>query len=469
MPLVFDIEADGFLRECTKVHCISTYDTETHVLQHFGPGDVEQGIQYLSSADVLVGHNICSFDIPAIKKLYPWFTHKGLIDTFLLSCMLFPNDGALSLEDWALRLSLETQKVQHEDWSKYSVEMAHRCNADVKINAEVFKYLRLSKHYDMVKGDPLDLEQRVAQVHSQQVLTGVRFDIVKAVELLKVLDKRIEEIRTKIVSLAPKKVHLCRTPVKNQDIAKVLLKEAVRKGELVSCDNPFKADGSFTVNALKYWGDDIQYVKGPHTRIEVKELNPDSDGEIRELLLGLGWIPTEWNSVKDKATGEFRRTSPKLTEDSFASLPEGLGKLIGEYNTLNHRRSWLLSKDNQGGAIMSFKNRGDGRVSAEAFTCGTNTARYRHQGTVCNIPRPGSILGEEVRSLFCVPEDAWMVGIDLSGIEIRMLAHYLLVGNYKDCRGTADAILSGDFHIDNATMWGVDRNTAKTGLYALVR
>jgi DNA polymerase I-like protein with 3'-5' exonuclease and polymerase domains len=166
----------------------------------------------------------------------------------------------------------------------------------------------------------------------------------------------------------------------------------------------------------------------------------------------------------------WRATSPKLTEDSYDSLPPGLGKAIAEYNTLKHRRNFLKNADGKGAIASAIS--GNGRVQAEAFTCATNTSRYRHQGVVCNIPRVGSAYGEEFRSLFIVPEDSWMIGVDLSGIEARCLAHHILNGGYKDAEATADLILSpdkgSDFHSYNAKVWGCDRNTAKSVIYALL-
>lgn len=58
-----------------------------------------------------------------------------------------------------------------------------------------------------------------------------------------------------------------------------------------------------------------------------------------------------------------------------------------------------------------------------------------------------------------------MLGLDLKGIEIRMAAHFAYP--YPGGKELADEILSGDFHTANATLWDVDRNTGKTGLYLL--
>ena len=43
-------------------------------------------------ADTIIGHNIIGFDIPMIKKVYPFFEPKGrVIDTLLLSRLYHPD------------------------------------------------------------------------------------------------------------------------------------------------------------------------------------------------------------------------------------------------------------------------------------------------------------------------------------------------------------------------------------------
>ena len=88
--LVFDLESDGLLDDVTKIHCLVIYDSETNeTIIYNDQGNQEpltRGIQRLEDADVLIGHNIIGYDLPVIKKLYPWFDPQSLIlDTLLLS------------------------------------------------------------------------------------------------------------------------------------------------------------------------------------------------------------------------------------------------------------------------------------------------------------------------------------------------------------------------------------------------
>jgi len=62
------------------------------------------------------------------------------------------------------------------------------------------------------------------------------------------------------------------------------------------------------------------------------------------------------------------------------------------------------------------------------------------------------------------------IGIDLSGIEARMLCHFCF--DYDGGEEFAKLVLckdkGGDWHSANAAMWGCTRNDAKTELYALM-
>jgi hypothetical protein len=58
-----------------------------------------------------------------------------------------------------------------------------------------------------------------------------------------------------------------------------------------------------------------------------------------------------------------------------------------------------------------------------------------------------------------------MVGADLAGIELRLLAHYL--ARYDGGR-YADVLLNGDIHQENADKIGISRRLVKTVTYAFL-
>ncbi len=123
--------------------------------------DIQQGIRQLESADVLIGHNIISFDIPLLKEQYPEFEYKGeLIDTLVLSRLFYPNIidrdferrpdgmpqklyGRHSLEAWGYRLRcFKGDYGKHEGaWETYTPEMLDYCIGDTEVTLKLYQML----------------------------------------------------------------------------------------------------------------------------------------------------------------------------------------------------------------------------------------------------------------------------------------------------------------------------------------
>ena len=163
MTLVFDLETDGLLNDATKIHCIAIYDSETNKTTSYNdecPGKgmsepVVRAVQYLEQADSIVGHNIIGFDIPIIRRLYPFFNFTGtVIDTLILS-RLYHNriieidkvkfkdmpgrlKGRHSLEAYGYRLGeYKGEFSKTTDWKEWSQEMEDYCIQDVKVTAKL--------------------------------------------------------------------------------------------------------------------------------------------------------------------------------------------------------------------------------------------------------------------------------------------------------------------------------------------
>ncbi len=91
----------------------------------------------------------------------------------------------------------------------------------------------------------------------------------------------------------------------------------------------------------------------------------------------------------------------------------------------------------------------------------TNTFRCAHRK-----PNLAQVPAEpRFRELFTASPGNVMVGADLSGIELRMLAHYL--GRYDGGR-YADILLNDDIHQVNADKIGISRRQVKTVTYAFL-
>jgi len=91
----------------------------------------------------------------------------------------------------------------------------------------------------------------------------------------------------------------------------------------------------------------------------------------------------------------------------------------------------------------------------------TNTFRCAHRKpNLAQVPSDA-----EFRRLFRASPTLVMVGADLAGIELRMLAHYL--ARYDEGR-YADILLHGDIHQENADKIGISRKQVKTVTYAFL-
>ena len=171
---MFDLETDGLLNDATRIHCLSIYwekddRTETFNDEPYtaNPKDlpmasnhsITTGIGWLEVADVLIGHNIIGFDIPIIKKLYPWFNPRGtIVDTLLLSRLYHPNlldidkkrcwkhmplqlYGRHSLESYGYRLNeYKGNFAKTTDWKEWSQEMQDYCEQDVVVTNKLCKH-----------------------------------------------------------------------------------------------------------------------------------------------------------------------------------------------------------------------------------------------------------------------------------------------------------------------------------------
>ncbi len=451
VKLKFDIETTAIeenegIASVNKAWCISILDVETNILSSYNPFIINEALEHLSKATELIGHNIIGFDLPVLRQVYDWEPNESvkITDTLVQSRTLNPDrrkpanytgkGGPHSLEAWGYRGG-ET-KPEHEDWSRFSPAMLRRNRKDVEIN--LFTYNSLQQEMKGHSWDKaLEIEHKVRKIITQQEINGVRFDTELARSLTELLERKIQHIDDELVPNLPVS---CK-----------------RTGTVVT--KPFKNNGSLNKRVEDYCSSvsdsysDI--ISGPFSRIEWIPINLGSMVQVKNYLLDSGWIPTEWNYNDDG-----QRTSPKLTEDSYGTITHGFGKLIKDRLLYNHRKSQI-----QG---WIERVRSDGRISATANTCGTNTGRFRHSGVV-NVPKAKDhiFLGKEMRSCFTCGIGRKLVGYDASGLELRMLAHYM------DDPDFTEAVVNGreedgtDIHTINQHDAGLPtRDDAKTFIYA---
>jgi DNA polymerase-1 len=106
----------------------------------------------------------------------------------------------------------------------------------------------------------------------------------------------------------------------------------------------------------------------------------------------------------------------------------------------------------------------DGRVHGRVISNGAVTGRMTHQSpNMAQVPAGHSPYGKECRSCWTVPEGKKLVGFDASGLELRMLAHYM------DDKEFTNVLLTEDIHTRNQLAAGLEtRPQAKTFIYAFL-
>ena len=188
------------------------------------------------------------------------------------------------------------------------------------------------------------------------------------------------------------------------------------------------------------------YVKdAPLTRL--KELNPTSRDHIAWILQTFhGWNPTQ-----KTPTGKPIIDEPILKE---IGSPTALAFL--RILTITKMLGMISEGANAWLKLCTTANRIHHHCSVA-----TSTFRCAHRNpNLAQVPSD-----PRFRELFLPSPGQVMVAADLSGIELRMLSHFL--AKYDGGR-YADILLNGDIHQVNADKIGISRKLVKTVTYAFL-
>tara|TARA_A100001011_G_scaffold206404_1_gene214537 strand:+ start:236 stop:1969 length:1734 start_codon:yes stop_codon:yes gene_type:complete len=418
--IVFDIETDDL--DATKVWCIVAKEVDGDTYK-FGPDELEDGLDLLRSAKTLIGHNIIGFDLPVLQKLFN-FTYSGkLIDTLVMSRLYNPiRENGHSLKTWGYRLGVPKQ--EQPEFDNYTPQMLDYCVQDVVLNEAVYKFLQ--KEGMGFSKQSFDLEQLTAAIICEQEKTGFYFDSKQAMMLLAELKQKMADVEDEVQkTFKPKWVD----------------------DKLVT---PYiKKDGTLSKRGLT----DDEYenilMSGNHNsfmRKKLVEFNLGSRKQIGEYLIDFGWKPER-----------FTPTGQPIVDEGTLKKIEHIteAKLIANFLLYQKRIAQVSSWINE------LK---EDRVHGRVIPNGTITGRMTHRGpNMAQVPNIHSPYGKECRSCWTVPEGYKLVGIDASGLELRMLAHYMNDIDY------IEEVINGDIHSTNQQLAGLKtRDQAKTFIYALV-
>jgi DNA polymerase I-like protein with 3'-5' exonuclease and polymerase domains len=416
------------ISKITTIHTMTIYDTEVQEYQRYDLSAVPQGLKRLSEADMIAGHNIINFDIPAIRHLYPTFTCKEVRDTLVLSRVIYPDIkefdfklvqrgllpikliGSHSLKAWGYRLGEYKGSFSEDgDFSTWTPQMSDYCEQDVHVTVKLWEKLvekKLSQEAEI-------LEHEVATIIQRQVAFGFPFKQKDGEALYVTLSKRKQEL--------------------TEELQKVFPPWQVRLADFVpKRDNKTKG-----------------YKAGvPVARYDTITFNPGSRQHIiYQLQTRYKWKPTEFT---EKGT-------PKVDDEVLNKLPYPEAKVLAEYFMVDKRLGQLGDGDKAWLKLV----KDDGRIHGDVITNGAVTGRMTHSNpNVAQVPAVRVPYGVECRSLFHVPAGYKEVGCDASGLELRCLAHYM--ARY-DGGAYAKVILEGDIHSVNQQAAGLPtRDNAKT-------
>lgn len=359
------------------------------------------GLQkYLDSCDLIIMHNGICFDAPVLSRNWNiTMKQNQMYDTLVSSRLLNP-----SLEGGhsleAWGQRLGFPKGDFKDWDAgYSAEMEAYCIQDTLVTEKLYLHLTAELKAKKFEERSIKLEHDVQKIITKQEANGFKLNEKEAITLLSTLQAKLVLLEAELQSIFPTKV----IPRISEKTGK----------ELKPLIEPF---------------------------------NPGSRKQIGERLQEKGWKPEKFTE-----TGQ-----PIVDEGTLEGLDFPEARAIAEYLLLQKRiaqiDSWLKVVQK------------DGRVHGKVITNGAVTGRMTHHSpNMAQVPSCGSPYGEDCRDLWIVEKGYKLVGIDASGLELRMLAHYMQDDAY------IYEVTQGDIHTANQKAAGLEtRSQAKTFIYAFL-
>lgn len=429
MSKVIDLETDGL--SYTKIHVLVSRDLKTNEVKVIT--NYEDMVEHLLGCDHIIGHNFLGFDWWVIYDLLNLdIPIENVTDTLVMSRLDNSNrDGGHSLEAWGKLLGV--LKPEHEDWSVLSDTMIHRCTEDTAINLKLYNLLLNSLRDKEVPFTELELECFIHWKMKQVERNGFYFDIEECLKLRgELLDKRTK-CELELGRLFPPLAEAKKVKGEYVETVPILNKDGrLNNRNLRGCDPSW-----FTEDAPFYW---IEWPEASFTR----------DAFIRRHLELAGWKPKQFTP-----TG-----LPKLDDEQLDDIIAQVGekyKPYQEWRLLNTRITKQIDK------WLEFYNDDTHRQHGKIIHIGTRTHRMAHRDPpITQVPASDSPYGEECRACWTVPEDRVLLGTDASGIQLRILAHYLESDDWTN------ELINGDVHTRNADILGIPRPKAKTFIYSFL-
>lgn len=474
--VVIDCETNSVINP-SKVWCIVCKDLDTgvkHVWRNVKTEDTEpteeakRFLRFAEDVTYWVGHSWLEFDYPVLNRLLGLqvpdvFSTDVSLDTLLLSRLVDYSRGRVpvpadsldadgperpiirghSIESYGAEFGLP--KLDHKDFTKYSLEMEQYCERDVDVCHRIYlKYLRVVS--DSVWSSSLRLEHSFQSVVNDLHNNGFAFNVTKAKGLLDKVTKELGGIDADITKAFPTKQVLLKEFIPRATIHGTISKTSVPRS-LWSRISEFEIGKTYPV-------------------YQDRDFNPSSHKQLIEVLHEARWSPIEKTQTHIDLEREINRlkythSRPteldlrikvcqdrlvhmakygwKINENNLSQLPPDAppsSRLLAKRILLESRRrtltEWLhLVGDDQ-------------RIHGKFYGIGAWTGRMAHQRpNTANIPNEydtqgkKKLLGKEMRSLWCTTKGRLLVGVDAEAIQLRIFAHLI------DDKEFTDALVKG--------------------------
>lgn len=427
MEYILDIEANGLLDTVTVIHCLVIRDAANGSLvgsyaDQEGYLSISEGLEVLSKCSTIIGHNIQGYDLLALKKVLNWEPEPctKIHDTLVMARLAYSN-----------LFEREIQKVLPEGEKLGYRHGSHSLKA---------WGIRLGE----LKGDFAEDEdkEKAFDSWSPEMQTYCERDTqVNLVLYKKLLDKDLSEKSLEIEHEFNKIIQQQMANGIGFDVEKAKsLAEELQK----------------EINKIERWAvDNIQpKIIKLKTKEKVVPFNIGSTDQVAEYFKAkYGWEPKSFTPTQ----------KPKVDGEVLSGLNYPEAKIFRDYHDRTKILGFLTEGRNSWLKAVKDDSRIYGYVSSNGQLTGRVTMSKPNMG---QIPKEGVFKGAECRSLF-VPRPGFnLVDCDASGIQLRMLGHYLFkydAGNY------GKVIVSGDIHTENMKAAGLStRNQAKEFIYAFL-
>lgn len=407
--VIFDLETDGFVADMTTIWSCGigdpkTGEVKTYTDYHDDYPPLSEALEILSAADRVVAHNLVGFDYWALEKLHPGtIRFEQLWDSIIVASLLDPERRSHAIKSYgqefgAPKGDFTNFTMEPEDGKtreQQFLDMFEYCERDVEINIRIYQNLQAQMKQDLMM-DKIDWRQAIEVEHKTnwclalQQTSGFRLDMDKCRDLEATLRDESIQISHDLQSVFPPQIR----PTK------------------ATWDYNEKRWANVTVTTPKVNNKTSGVVKGaPHTKVECEMFNSGSRTQIVQRLTSK--YPN-WKPGKFTPGG-----TPQIDESVLSNMKIPEAEPLKRYFRVNKQLSQIADGKNSW-----LRLERDGRVYGRVKSVGCRTHRMSHfYPNMAQVDKRD----KRMREVWVPDEGHKLVGCDASGLELRMLAHYLAI------------------------------------------